>query len=217
MAAVDVYAKDLGTLFWFERLHRPWLDGFMLDVTHLGDTQTVLLASLIAATLLAAARRVATAAIVVGALLLGLAISESVKPVVNRTRPDVAWRLAELPRSPSFPSGHSLCSMALYGGLGLVLSRRASPRALRILLVVVGIGLSILIGTSRSYLGVHYPLDVLGGWTAGLACALLAYWLDGLWGERTKTLPAAPAETAAAAGSRTPEGEGSPDWRIRGV
>jgi undecaprenyl-diphosphatase len=36
-----------------------------------------------------------------------------------------------------------------------------------------GVGLSLLIGLTRPYLGVHYPLDVLSGWTAGLACALV--------------------------------------------
>jgi undecaprenyl-diphosphatase len=214
---VNLYSVDLGILFRLGSLHTPWLDGFMLDVTHLGDPQSVVLMTVLAVALLVAARRVATAAIVLGTLLLGLAISETVKPLVNRTRPDVVWRIEALPQSPSFPSGHALCSMTFYGGLGLVLSRRAAPRALRILLIVEGIGLSLLIGISRPYLGVHYPLDVVAGWTVGLACALLAYWLDGTWGERTAALPAAPATDGGTARSAAKKEATSVDWRIRGV
>jgi hypothetical protein len=53
---------------------------------------------------------------------------------------------------------------------------------MRRLVIGLGLGLALLIGVSRPYLGVHYPSDVVGGWTAGLACALLAYWADLCWG-----------------------------------
>ena len=173
-----VQATDEGTLFWFEGLHRRGLDEAMKALTHLGDVFTVI-AVLLAAVLLFwfyGWRR--TACIVLATSVLGLGLAQGTKYLVKRTRPDVAWKLTEPPKEPSFPSGHSLNTMAVYGAIALTASRRLRIRGLRWLAIVLGLGLPLLIGFTRPYLGVHYPSDVLAGWTAGLACALLAYWLD---------------------------------------
>lgn len=195
-----VQAADEGMLFWFENHHRPWLSTVMKGLTHAGDRWT-LVAVLLAATaaLLFAGRR-RTAVIVLMASALGFGIALSVKHTVKRQRPDVAWRQGVLPSEPSFPSGHALNSMAIYGALGLTEARRRRA-ALRGLLIALGLGLPILIGLSRPYRGVHYPTDVLAGWTAGLACALLAYWADRRWGEpATATPPAAVVPRMTATG-----------------
>jgi undecaprenyl-diphosphatase len=62
--------------------------------------------------------------------------------------------------------------------IALLVSRGWRRRAVRYLVLAIGLGLGLLIGISRPYLGVHYPADVVGGWTAGLAFALAAYWID---------------------------------------
>jgi undecaprenyl-diphosphatase len=76
--------------------------------------------------------------------------------------------------------------MTLYGALALTVGRRLRARWLRGLVLVFGLGLPLLIGFSRIYLGVHYFTDVLGGWVTGLALALLAGWADAHW-ERNPT------------------------------
>jgi undecaprenyl-diphosphatase len=76
--------------------------------------------------------------------------------------------------------------MTLYGALALTIGRRLRSRWLRVLALVFGLGLPLLIGFSRIYLGVHYFTDVLGGWVAGLTLALLAGWADMRW-ERNPT------------------------------
>src|SRR5262249_44576114 len=76
-------------------------------------------------------------------------------------------------RSPSFPSGHSMLSAVVYLTLGALLARNTSEWNLRLYFLGVALLLTILVGLSRIYLGVHYPTDVLAGWAAGLAWALV--------------------------------------------
>ena len=173
-----VQATDEGTLFWFEGVHRPWLNEAMKAITHLGDRFTVIGFLLGAVLVFWLYGRRRTACIVLATSVLGLSLAQGVKYMVKRPRPDVAWKLAERPNEPSFPSGHSLNSMAVYGAVALTASRRLRARHLRWLVIALGLGLPLLIGFTRPYVGVHYPSDVIAGWTAGLACALLAYWLD---------------------------------------
>ena len=94
------------------------------------------------------------------------------------------WRRVDLPPSPSFPSGHALESTAVYGGLALTLGRRLRRRCPRAVVFALGVALPLLIGFSRVYLSVHYLTDVLAGWAAGLALALLAGWADRRWRAR---------------------------------
>lgn len=177
-------ATDEGMLFWFENHGGDRVTVAMKCFTFVGNWYVVVAIAVAAALAFWLGRQRRTAAIVLATAFLALSISEVVKRVVNRPRPDVAWRRVELPKRASFPSGHSLNSMADYLTIALTASRRLRRRVMRYLLIAAGFALPILIGVSRPYLGVHFPSDVLGGWTAGLACALLAYWTDLRWGER---------------------------------
>ena len=180
---VSPEAFDLGTLFWFGTHHRPWLTQLLKAVTTLGNPPVASALVALAGVVLALSGRARTAAILLVAILGGLLLSELTKWSVHRPRPDVVWREIPLPGPGSFPSGHAFIGMAFYAGLALVGPRRLSTGA-RVFLACAGFALALLIGVSRIYLGVHYPTDVLGGWTLGLACALWAYWADERWGER---------------------------------
>ena len=164
-------------------LHRPWLDAVLIGVTHLGDQLTLMAVMLLAVALLLARRLRRTALVVALASLAGFPLSDTVKVVIDRPRPDVPWRVIPLPSSASFPSGHALGSMAVYGVLALTVGQWPRSRRLRTAAAALGLGLPLLIGFSRVYLGVHYLSDVLAGWAAGLALALLAGWADRRWGD----------------------------------
>jgi undecaprenyl-diphosphatase len=73
-----------------------------------------------------------------------------------------------LPQSLSFPSGHAFFSASFLGGFAVLISGRIRNPVLRILLWVVALGLILLIGFSRVYLGVHYPSDVLAGYAVAV-------------------------------------------------
>ncbi|MGH7222682.1 MAG: phosphatase PAP2 family protein [Gemmataceae bacterium] len=185
----SVQAVDEGTLFFFENHHSTIGDKMMKLCTELGNPKAVIAVIAAAVILFLLAGRRRTALIMLLASLLGLGISQSIKYVVKRERPDVAWKRIDRPLTPSFPSGHALNTMAIYGSLALLASRRVRRRLLAGLILVIGFALPVAIGASRPYLGVHYPSDVLAGWTAGLACALLALWADQRWGDPVRFAP----------------------------
>ena len=164
------------------RLHRPWLDPVLTAITHFGD-RVFLAAVILAAVAVLSVRGLwPTALILAIAALAGFPLSEGVKVLVGRPRPEVPWRLIDLPSSASFPSGHALESTTVYGTLALTVGRRLRGRRLRATAFALGAALPLLVGFSRVYLGVHYPTDVLAGWAAGLALALSAAWADRRWG-----------------------------------
>jgi undecaprenyl-diphosphatase len=164
-------------------LHHPWLDPLLIATTHLGDSVVIAVLAILTAIILLILRRWRTAACIGAAVALAFFVGEVVKSEITRKRPDVTWRPAQypLPKTPSFPSGHALDSMTLYGALALTVGRRLRARWGRGLILVLGLGLPLLIGFTRVYLGVHYFTDVLAGWVAGFALAFLAAWADAHW------------------------------------
>ena len=211
----QLQAIDEGILFFCENHHSPIGNIVMAFATRLGNPAIMFSIMGAIAMLFWLAGRRRTALILLLASLLGPAIGQGIKYVIRRERPDVAWRLIDRPKSPSFPSGHALNTMALYGAVALLTSRHLRRRIARVAVLVVGFLLPMLIGMSRVYLGVHYPSDVLAGWTGGLACALLILWADQRWGDPERFAPSLsfsselkpPAPSAAVSEGIRPAGE----------
>src|SRR5262249_39213798 len=103
-----------------------------------------------------------------GGTLLGFGLKE----LFGRERPTVVPHLAHV-TSLSFPSGHSMQSAVIYLTLGVMLARTTTIRRVRAYFVSLALLLSLLIGLTRIYLGVHYPTDVTAGWLIGFAWAVL--------------------------------------------
>jgi len=75
----------------------------------------------------------------------------------------------------SFPSGHAFLSAVTFLTLGALLARVQREPGLKAYMLGVAIALTIVVGLSRLYLGVHWPTDVLAGWCAGAAWAILCW------------------------------------------
>jgi undecaprenyl-diphosphatase len=174
-------ALDIGSLYWFEPRHQPWLTPIMLGLSRLGDGPVILAALVLAVAGLLLAGRRQTAIILTVAALGAYGLSSAAKYTVNRPRPDVTWNLEPVPATASYPSNHAVNGMATYVTAALLASRRLRRRWQGTTLIVMALLLALGIGVSRLYLGVHFLTDVVGGWAVGLACALLALGADRRW------------------------------------
>jgi undecaprenyl-diphosphatase len=123
-------------------------------------------------------------------------LSTAMKSLIGRERPDVVPHFVTV-ASPSFPSGHSMLAAVVYLTLGALLARFAGRRRVRTYFLAVALLLAFLVGSSRVYLGVHYPTDVLSGWAAGLAWALGCWLLARYLQYRGKVEPPGTPRSAA--------------------
>jgi membrane-associated phospholipid phosphatase len=87
--------------------------------------------------------------------------------VVHSHRPRVA-RLENLPVNASYPSGHTAAAIAVYGGLALLIASRARHTAIRVLAWTFAVGMVAFVSLSRTYRGMHHPLDIAGGIVLGV-------------------------------------------------
>jgi undecaprenyl-diphosphatase len=165
-----------------EPLGPGWLAESMRDVTALGSIIVLAFITLAAAGFLVLQRKAQAAALVLVAVGGGMLLSTLLKMGFDRPRPDLVPHGAVV-YTASFPSGHSMMAAVTYLTLGALLARVQPRRRLKLYLLVLAILLTIAVGVSRVYLGVHWPTDVLAGWTLGAAWALLC-WAGALWLQR---------------------------------
>lgn len=155
-------------------LATPRMQELGRDVTALGGTVVLTFVTLAAAVYLLLARRPGAATLVAVSVVGGELLQQALKSYLARPRP-VA--LAPAPYADldswSFPSGHAMSSTIVYLIVARLLMREQPQSPAKIYILAVTITLIAGIGLSRIYLGVHWPTDVIGGWTIGTAWALL--------------------------------------------
>lgn len=155
-----------------------WLPEAVRDVTALGSYSVLTIVVMLVVVYLLFVGRRATAGLIAGSVITGALASMILKSVFDRPRPDLTG-VAEV-FTASFPSGHALTSAVTYLTIGAVLAGTTSSRMQRTFFIGSAIALTTLVGLSRIYLGVHYPTDVVGGWSLGAAWAIGAFLL-GEW------------------------------------
>jgi undecaprenyl-diphosphatase len=153
-----------------------WFQEMVRDFTALGSTGVLTFMVLSIAGFLVMTRKGHAAAFVILSVGGGVLISETMKALYARARPDLVPHAAEV-YSASFPSGHSMMSAVVYLTLGALVARTQANRAVKRYIVTLAVILAILVGLSRIYLGVHWPTDVLAGWALGGAWALVCWFV----------------------------------------
>lgn len=145
----------------------PELNKFFQFITDAGDLYGYIIATAIAAAYFFFKFRNWRIILELLSVTILAALSNiALKRVINRARPDAEHLVVV--ESLSYPSGHSMSAMAFYGFLIYLSFRIKMSKWVRTLFCILCVFLILGIGISRIYLGVHFPSDVLGGYTAGL-------------------------------------------------
>lgn len=163
-------------LYFIEAIQSTVTDSraaLILVMTEIGGTEAIVVLTLIV-TVSLFIKKMYTAA-----LWFGLTISLSpgvlvhlMKPVIGRERPEFLRLAAE--STYSFPSGHSTASTVFYGMLGLILILSVQKLWKKIIIAFITVTIILFVMASRIYLGVHFPTDVLAGFSFGAATVLLS-------------------------------------------
>ena len=160
----------------------PWFEEAVRDVTSLGGSVLIIVITGTVAGFLAMSGTRHAAVLVVVSVSGGALVMSFLKLLFARARPDLVEHSARV-FTESFPSGHATLSAITYLTLGALLARVQTRRALKAYSLGIAITLTVLVGVSRVYLGVHWPTDVLAGWCLGAAWAI-ACWLVAAWLQR---------------------------------
>jgi undecaprenyl-diphosphatase len=151
-----------------------WVQEAVRDITALGGVTVLALVTLAVAGYVAIRRQYHALAFLLGSICGGGLLVFILKEVFDRPRPELVPHLMKAGGS-SFPSGHTLASAVVYLTLGALLARLVKPMNHKLYFLGLALFLTFLIGLSRIYLGVHYPTDVLAGWTMGLTWAITCW------------------------------------------
>jgi undecaprenyl-diphosphatase len=168
-----------------------WLPDAVRDLTGMASAIVLIVLALLILGYLCITRRYAAAALVAIATAGGEGLNTLLKDSFERPRPTITSHLVEV-KTSSFPSGHSMAASIFYLTMGALLAQTAKRRREKIYIMSAAILLTLLTGVSRVYLGVHYPTDVLAGWSAGAAWAILC-WFVARWFDRRGKLKEQPA------------------------
>ena len=158
-----------------------WLQEMARDVTALGSFAFLGFITIAVAGYLLISRRPALVLLMAVAVVGGVVINTLLKLGFDRPRPDIPHGIRVF--TASFPSGHAMLSAVTFLTLGALVARAEADRRLKAYFVSMALFLTIIVGVSRVYLGVHYPSDVLAGWCVGSAWAILC-WAVALWLEK---------------------------------
>ncbi len=176
----NVTANDYEIGAFFYELREPLRTTIAIVITRLADFEGQLIITVITVLLLFLFRKWKTGLWYGLTILLGSEyLNKFVKEIYQRVRPDQIEHLIEQ-GGYAFPSGHSMGSMIVFGGIIFILTRKIKTNWQQWLIGILFGLLILLIGVSRIYLGVHYPSDVIGGFSLGFTWITLSIALVGL-------------------------------------
>lgn len=172
---------DTEILLTLKDLHQPILDRVMVGITTLGNPDISIGVCLGVTIGLSIGHRRAQATTLAIAGLGVVALNNWLKVLFARARPTLWERIVDV-RSYSFPSGHAMISLVIYGAIGYLLASQFRRQS-RLIITLTTLLISA-IGFSRLYLGVHWPTDVIAGYAAGLVWLLTCILSWEIWKSR---------------------------------
>jgi len=149
-----------------------WLEVVVRDISALGGLLALGLLTIAACGYLWLKNKNQLALFIAVSVGGGSLANTLLKGFIGRPRPDVVAHGTSAALS-SFPSGHAMMSAVVFLTLGALLAFSADERRVKIYILSWSVLLTVLVGFSRVYLGVHWPTDVIAGWIAGAIWATL--------------------------------------------
>ncbi|GIP23929.1 phosphatase PAP2 family protein [Paenibacillus sp. J22TS3] len=185
----QIHVFDDKVIGWVQGMESPGLTVVMKSFSWIGSGIPVAVITLAAIVILYFVLKHRSELVFLAALAISSSLINSIiKAIFRRDRPTL-HRIAEA-NGFSFPSGHAMATIALYGGLAFLLWKHAPKLIGRILIILISLVFIIGIGISRIYLGVHYPSDVLGGYLlTGALLAIFIWYYQGYLELRGKKRP----------------------------
>ena len=148
-------------------LRNNFLDIFLKGITKLGNTIPILCIVIILLIKFEKKDR-----ILLGSnAILSVLVNTTIKNIVQRPRPDHLRLIKQ--RGYSFPSGHSMIAICVYGTLIYLVHRKVKNRKIKVALEILLTIIILLIGISRIYVGVHYPSDVITGYLISIIILII--------------------------------------------
>ena len=183
----DTRSFDQSVLLWFrdkadlsDPIGPQWLEVVMRDITALGGLLILGLLTIAACGYLWLTQRHKLALFVAVSIPAGALLNTLLKEYFTRPRPDIVPHGTGAALS-SFPSGHAMMSTIVFLTLGALLSLSTENTRIKIYILFWSVFLTVIVGISRVYLGVHWPTDIIAGWIAGgtwaVLCLLVGHWL----------------------------------------
>ena len=200
----DTQQLDRWALLLFREANDPrellgpaWFEEMVRDVTALGSYAFIFILLIAAIGYLLLIGKKWLALLLIAAEGGGMLISNLLKTGFARPRPDLEHGARIF--TASFPSGHAMLSAVTFLTLGALLTRVNADRRVKLYFMAIAVVLTIMVGLSRLYLGVHYPSDVIAGWCVGSAWAALC-WAAALWLQRRGEVERPKRESTGRAG-----------------
>lgn len=160
----EVFSFDRSFLLWIHQFANPQFDRIFLFFTALDDPPTVVTIFIITIAWLVMKRRYSDGIRFTIVCAGGVLINQVMKLFFAKPRPEL-WHRLITETSFSFPSGHAVGSMVVYGFIAYILAKEMQQH--KHIVYAAASLLIIAIGLSRLYLGVHYPTDIIAGYGIG--------------------------------------------------
>lgn len=182
----ETQSIDTRILLVIRQWHTPFLDRVLVVITNIGSPSVLLVASLLLAVFLLWRKQRAETVTLVIASLGVLGLNTLLKGLFARSRPELWQRTVDV-NFYSFPSGHAMMSLVVFGIIGYLVALHF-PRQ-RVAIATGTVLLVCAIGFSRLYFGIHWPTDIVAGYAAGTVWLVACILSLEIWKRRHRPLP----------------------------
>jgi undecaprenyl-diphosphatase len=168
---------DSNIRYFMRQIQSPMWTSLLLTVTKLGSTLLLAIIGSIAAIAFIVMRWWRPLMLFIVTMIGQAILHHGAKWLIARQRPPALLSYKDV-ESSSFPSGHAVAALCMYGAIAWIIATRTENAAIKFGIAASAMLLIFLIGMSRAYIGVHYPTDVVASFLAAFVWTAAVMSLD---------------------------------------